>query len=226
MSPSTPLPRRVARLGVLLAGVLTAGLIGLPAAHADTITTANLVLLPGQSGPIGRVVSNTDVTPVSTCDPELTVSFDATMNGTVHVGSNATAATYTCTVDFQISGQPTGLYEQVSVTIGPGLSINDVSNLEGVPDTFTVALSMASSNLVAVDVSTAHGTADPPSDYNPVRTTLVFQPGETSKTVTVSTIQDSIQEADETFFVRLNYQVNAILINSLGTGTILNDDTQ
>lgn len=227
MSPSTPLPRTLARLAALLVGVVTAGLVGLPSAHADTVTKS-LMLLPGQSGSIGTVASNTDVTPVSSCDPELSVTFDATMEGTVTVAQDATLGLYTCMIDFQVSGQSVGLFEQVLVTVGPGLSINDVTVMEGnvltTSATFTVTLSAASANTVSVNVTTSNGTANAPSDYTAVKTTVIFQPGETSRTVPVSINGDSQREADETYSVNLSKPTNALIADGQGTGFIMDDD--
>src|SRR4029453_16885885 len=72
----------------------------------------------------------------------------------------------------------------------PHLSINDVSHNEGNAGTtsydFTVTLSRASSSTVTVDYATADNTAGAPGDFTAIGTTqLTFNPGETSKQVTV-----------------------------------------
>lgn len=252
MSSPTPLSRRFRRLGTLLAGVVTAGLVGMPAAHASTFPV-NLVLGAGQSGSIGTLASNTDVTPVSTCDPVLSVSFDATMAGTVTVAPNAALGTYTCTVDFQVDGQSTGLFEAVSVQVVPSLSINDVTLHEGsvgvepggitpsnvLPDgstsptlfTFTVTMSAPSSSAVTVAVDTADGTATAEgtatqlADYDPVDTTVTFLAGATSQTVVVPVTREDTVEPNETFFVNLSAPTGAVIVDSQGVGTILNDDS-
>jgi hypothetical protein len=111
----------------------------------------------------------------------------------------------------------------------PSLSINDVSAYEGSSGTtnftFTVSLSAASGQTVSVTYATANGTATAPSDYTAVpATTLTFNPGETTKTVTVAVVGDTVAEANETFFVNLSAPTNATITDSQGQGTIQNDD--
>lgn len=226
MSASASLPRVLARLSAVVVGVVTVGLVALPAANA-TDTTVRLILGPGQSGSIGTVVSNTSVTPVPTCDPGLSVTFDATMAGTVHVASNAVAATYGCSVDFQFSGQSLGLFELVSVDV-PGLSVDNLSVNEGntgtTPATFTVTMSEPSTATVTVLVTTATGTAASPADYSAVSNTVTFAPGATSETVSVPVAGDTTDEVNETFSVNLSAATGAAVTTGQGIGTIVDDD--
>src|SRR5262249_25626487 len=89
---------------------------------------------------------------------------------------------------------------------------------------FTVALSAASTLPVTVSYATADGTATAGGDYQSASGTLTFAPGETNKTISVSAIGDTIDEPDETFSVNLLAPTNAVLGNSQGIGTILDDD--
>ena len=61
-------------------------------------------------------------------------------------------------------------------------------------------------------------------DYYAKSGTLTFQPGQTSKSITISVRGDRTQEADETFFVNLSGATNAQIADGQGKGTILNDD--
>lgn len=110
----------------------------------------------------------------------------------------------------------------------PSLSINDVSVAEGnsgtTDATFTVTLSTSSAQTVTVNYATADGTASAGSDYTAASGTLTFMPGETTKQLTVSVIGDTINEPDETFFVRLSSPSNATIADGEGVGTIRNDD--
>ncbi len=111
----------------------------------------------------------------------------------------------------------------------PNISINDVSLNEGNSGTtafnFTVSLSPASSQTVSVNYATASGTALFPSDFNNIpSTTLVFNPNETSKQITVSVNGDTLIEPNETFTVNLSNPVNATISDNQGIGTIVNDD--
>ena len=65
-------------------------------------------------------------------------------------------------------------------------------------------------------------TAD--NDYTDTSGTLTFAPGETSKTITVDVTGYIPVESDETFTVDLSNPTNATILDSQGTGTILNDD--
>src|SRR5207253_11022537 len=49
-------------------------------------------------------------------------------------------------------------------------------------------------------------------------------PGQTSATVTVSVVGDTLREANENFYVNLSSPVNVTLARSQATGTILDDD--
>ena len=72
----------------------------------------------------------------------------------------------------------------------PAISINDISIPEGDSGTsnfvFTVSLSTATEQTVSVNYSTANNTATAGSDYVATSGTLTFNPGDTTKTITVS----------------------------------------
>ena len=108
------------------------------------------------------------------------------------------------------------------------LSVNDVSGSEGGTLTFTVTLSVASEDTVGVTwTATAGGvsdTADTGDLAGSLTGTLTFSPGDISKTFTVSTAEDTTDEAAETFTVTLSGPTNATLGDGTGTGTITDDD--
>jgi len=111
------------------------------------------------------------------------------------------------------------------------LTINDVSVTEGDSGTtlaiFTVTLSDPSSVTASVQYSTANGTATAGSDYVAKSGTLTFSPGTTSQTISVTVINDTTAEPDETFFVKLFNATNATIADGQGQGgqgTIQNDD--
>ena len=88
---------------------------------------------------------------------------------------------------------------------------------------FTVSLSQQSSTTVTVAYATANDTARAGSDYTARSGTLAFQPGERRKTITIPVLDDSDDEANETFTVRLSSPHNATLSYSQGTATITDD---
>lgn len=106
----------------------------------------------------------------------------------------------------------------------PHLWVNDVSLYENEGTaTFTLTLSKPSPKLVQVDVATADGSAGL-GDYQPVRATIAFNPGETTKTVAVPIFNDTQAESTETFSVNLSTSTNAIITDPQGIGTIYDDD--
>lgn len=114
------------------------------------------------------------------------------------------------------------------------ISISDVTQNEGDSgDTdfvFTVSLSNVSAIPVTVDYRTMDGTAlVSDNDYTAIPavpvSTLTFNPGQTSKTVTVKVKGDTAVEADETFTVELSNATGASILDGSGLGTILNDDS-
>src|SRR6266545_2062653 len=109
----------------------------------------------------------------------------------------------------------------------PELSIDDVTVVEGdtgaVTASFTVALSAVSDQIVTVDFATADDTATAADDYLPTADTLVFDPGQTTQSVSVSVNGDTLDEPDETFAVDLSNPTNATIADGQGLGTITDD---
>ncbi len=104
------------------------------------------------------------------------------------------------------------------------LSVDDVSGAESAESvSFTVSLSAVSGKVITVDYATADGTATAPADYTSAQGTLIFLPGETSKTVSVGLADDILVEQDETFTLNFSRVINALLAAGQGTGTILDD---
>ena len=156
--------------------------------------------------------------------------------------AGATAATYrvreddagaalTAKATYQDSGgfantlasAPTG-----AVGRSPVLSVGDASETEGQTVTFTVRLTAESGREVTVDwaASAESGDTAGSGDFTAVTaTTLTFTAGQTEKTVTVSTTEDTTDEYDETFTLTLSDATNATLAaDATATGTIRDDD--
>jgi hypothetical protein len=110
----------------------------------------------------------------------------------------------------------------------PGLSVSDVSLTEGtggtVNATFTVSLDFPRTDSITVNYATADGTAKAGSDYTAKSGSLTFNPGDKSKTVTVTVTSDSLDELDETFFLNLTSPINAVVVDGQGQATIVDDD--
>ncbi|MEY2475791.1 MAG: large repetitive protein [Actinomycetota bacterium] len=110
----------------------------------------------------------------------------------------------------------------------PSLSVADVTVAEGnggsTNANFAVTLSAASGQTVTVNYATANGTATAGTDYTNTAGSLTFDPGQTSKTVSVAVVGDTLDEPNETFTLTLNTPVNATIGDGSGTGTITDDD--
>jgi hypothetical protein len=110
----------------------------------------------------------------------------------------------------------------------PRITISDVARSEGNSGTtafvFTVSLSAAYDAPVTVNFATANGTAKANEDYSAASGTLTFAPGQTTRTITIGAKGDKKKEANETFIVNLFGGSGALILDSQGVGTILDDD--
>ncbi len=109
-------------------------------------------------------------------------------------------------------------------TVVPGA----VSQPEGAATTVSVPirLSAPSGRTVTAPWHTEDQTAKAGSDYTATSGTVTFAPGETTKYVTVTVLNDSVSEPDEGFLIRFTGATNAKLGGFYGVGLveILNDD--
>ena len=93
-----------------------------------------------------------------------------------------------------------------------------------------VNLSIPSTRIVTVDYATEDGSGDgirpaiAGEDYTATNGTLTFYPGTTALTLDIPVLGDETLEFDETFFVKLENPFGAILGDSQGDVSILNDD--
>jgi subtilisin-like proprotein convertase family protein/streptogramin lyase len=125
-----------------------------------------------------------------------------------------------------------GLSGTHSITFGSdgtlyvtGSGINSVLRYGNTPEAvFTVSLSSASSVPVTVNYSTADVSATSGSDYTATSGTITFDAGVTTRTILVSTSDDTDVEGDETFVVNLTAATGAVIQDSQGVATIQDDD--
>ena len=123
----------------------------------------------------------------------------------------------------------TAMKIQVEGTTNPEvlISISDATATEG-PDVtadFVVTLNRSSSGTVTVTYSTQNVTAIGGQDYENTNGTLTFQPGETSKIISIPIIDDAVNDNGETFEVFLFSPTGADIAGSgEGTGTIFNTE--
>ncbi|MCY4509512.1 MAG: hypothetical protein OXG35_21490, partial [Acidobacteria bacterium] len=116
--------------------------------------------------------------------------------------------------------------EDDTTTTLPTLSIGDATVEEGETAEFTVTLTVTRTGSVTVAYSTADGTADAGDDYSSTSDSLTFATDETSKTISVATLEDAIKEETETFTVTLSNPAGATIEDGSGIGTITDDDEE
>jgi tetratricopeptide (TPR) repeat protein len=131
--------------------------------------------------------------------------------------------TFTYTVGDGNGGEAIGLVT-VTAEPPPEISIADAAPvIEPGEATFTVTLSEASGSMVEVAWETNAGDGEQGADekdFVPASGTVIFEPGEIEKTITVKIYADETPEGEETFLVRLLDPVGAELGKDIGVGTI------
>ena len=171
------------------------------------------------------------------------------VRGTLDFAAGQTSKTVTVPVNASTVASTDKLfYFEISVASGPatversssqGLIVNanpnsyvsvagDVSVIKGDSGTadavFTVQLSPAQTQSVSVDYYTQNGSATEPDYYQQTDGTLVFAPGQTSKTVSVPIDSDTFVQPTSYFYLSLNNPVGTTVVGQSGVGYILNPD--
>ena len=145
---------------------------------------------------------------------DVTVSLPPTTDCDAH-GAICTAA-----------DRPLSNANAATVRAMAALSVADAETTEGAGATleFAVTLSRAASAAVTVGYATADGTAVAGTDYTSASGTLTFDPGETSRTVSVTVLDDTVDDDGETLTLTLSNPSGARLDDAEATGTINNAD--
>ena len=176
------------------------------AAQADfTANSGTLTFAAGDSSKTFTVATAEETT--SEPDETFTVTLSSASGATLPADATATG---TITDDDQAP-----------------LSIADASADEGDSATFTVTLNPAAADEVTVDYATSVAASDTAaqSDFTAKNGTLTFAAGDTTETFTVATLEDSVDEVDETFTVTLsNVSGSTLPADPTATGTITDDD--
>lgn len=187
--------------------------------------------LNGQSMPpytfvAGKEIVSTERLPKQTVASGKTTEFEYVIKPTANIKPNVTyyfrvdAATYLVGYVFP------SLVSQANPV--PHASIADKSITEGNSGTslmkFKVTIDHAYAGTVKIKYATADSTAKAGSDYVAAQGTITFKPGITSRSISITINGDSIKEGNERFKVKLSKPINTLLLDSLGIGTIKNDD--
>lgn len=111
----------------------------------------------------------------------------------------------------------------------PVLSIADLTVEEGDEDftaEFEVTLSGENNTNVLVSYASVSITAEAEIDFKVQGSgRLIFEPGETKKTIPVTIVGDELVEGKEEFHIVLFNPLNATISKNIGVGTIEDDDT-
>ena len=146
----------------------------------------------------------------------------------------------TVTLGFTFAASDTGLtagsVAEATLTLTdnddpPGVEdVMAASAVEGEPVQFAVTLTEASGRTVNLGWEVrVDGASAAAADFDPFPQdgVLTFAPGDTTRTITVATAEDTADEEDETFEVRITPDGNVDLAGSLTvTGTIEDDDRE
>ena len=106
----------------------------------------------------------------------------------------------------------------------PAISVAGAGVVEGGFLEFEISLSAASVEPVSVAYATQDDGAVAGQDYLPLSGTLVFAPGETTRTLRVETFDDDVSEGPQSLLLVLSAPQGATLGASRAEGTILDDD--
>ena len=153
-----------------------------------------------------------------TVDPSVGTCFGATSNIATALGGYMRTP-LTLPFDLETLGPCS--------SVEPIVSIDDVVVVESAAAglaVFTVTLSAQSASDITVNYTTVDGDATSPEDFIAVTDTLTFLAGEDTKTIEVAIVNDGVAEAAETFSVVLSAPINAVLGDSTGMGTIVDDE--
>jgi len=174
-------------------GLLTA----VPAAASETVTYTY--------DPLGRLVKVAH---------SGTVNNGATACYTYDFASNRSNVTASATTLTCAAGE------------GSGITFTITSNgavTEGTNSVFTVTKNGSYAGTITINYATADGTAFAGSDYTATSGQLTFLSTDTTKTITVPTINNTLHENTETFSVTLVNPIGGGPLAS-GNGTINDDD--
>ncbi|MBF0111041.1 MAG: cadherin-like domain-containing protein [Magnetococcales bacterium] len=108
------------------------------------------------------------------------------------------------------------------------LRVGDVTVAEGdggtVQAVFTLTLDYPSTRPISVQFNTGDDTATMGADYTFTNGTITFNPGETSKTVSVPLVADNSDEGNESFKLLLHTVSGAVIEDDTGIAQVTDDD--
>ncbi|MCG8622843.1 MAG: autotransporter domain-containing protein [Proteobacteria bacterium] len=179
-----------------------------------TPTTGTLVIEAGETR--GEIPVPVLTDSLDEADETFALLLTNPNNATLATGTaNATATAIIADID-----------DAPTLTITPPASpVNEAGGGEAV---FNITLSQPSGKNISVDYATENGTAVSASDYTATSGRVVIMAGATSARVQVPVLDDDLDEADETFALRLTRANNATIITGTGDSAmaIISDDDE
>ncbi|MFO0674822.1 MAG: Calx-beta domain-containing protein [Polyangiaceae bacterium] len=206
--------------------------VTLSAASAQTVT-ADFLAADGTASALGGAVGGADYAAalgaVTFAPGDLTKQISINVNGDTVAEDNETLTVTLSNPSGATIAQAVGTGTINNDDAVPSIAIADSTVIEGNSGTtaadFKVTLSAVSGQTVTVHAKTTDVSATAGTDFTGITDqTVTFNPGETSKTVTVDVTGDVTIEPNESFTVDLSGAVNATIAAPAGTGTIQNDD--
>nr|WP_277883323.1 Calx-beta domain-containing protein [Nostoc flagelliforme] len=180
--------------------------------------------------------NGTATTPSDYTDTPITVTFAAgetskivaipIINDSVLEATETLSLTLTNpTGGATLGTQKTAILNIVDNDVVPGViqfsNANYSINENGTPVTaITLTRTGGSDGAVSVRVDLSNGSAIAGSDYNNSSITVNFADGETSKTVTIPIIDDSILESNETINLSLSNPINGVVIGTQNSAIV------
>ena len=198
-----------------------------PSSAATTVTVSAAPVSPAAAGDYALSANPTLTVPADSLASTGVVTITA-VNNDVDAADKTVTVSATAENDQGITA-PQNATLTIEDDDAPALSISDAGVTEGDDGetatlTFTVTLSPAATLPVTVDWETADGTATAGTDYTAGSGTLTFEPGDASRTVSVTVTGDDADEPNETLTVTLSNAPGATLVDAAATGTITDDD--
>lgn len=186
-----------------------------PAATSVVWTTANGSAVSGAD-----FVSGSQTVSFAAGETSKTISV-----ATVDDGATEPAEAFYVNLSSPSSGMALGT-SSASATINDMVvfSISSAAAvIEGGTAVFTATKSGTATGPLAVNFASSDGSAVANSDYSAASGQLLFQAAETSKTISVSTIEDSAAEPAETFTVSLSSPSAGSRLGTASAGGTIND---
>ncbi|RLJ21373.1 hypothetical protein DJ030_04440 [bacterium endosymbiont of Escarpia laminata] len=161
----------------------------------------------------GELSKTLTLSPTGDAVWEPSEDFTLTLSNVVDASLGLSTATVTITDDDARNAGTLALNSATATLLESGPAVIMTVNRTG-----------GSDGTVSVDYATTDGTATAPGDYTALSGTLIFLNGETSKTIPLTPIGDTVWEPSETFTLTLSNAMDASLGLAAATVTITDDD--